>query len=164
MPKRITLNTDLDFYENLNELPSSFQKLVRRAEEASSLAYAPYSKFNVGAAMLLEDGEIVVASNQENAAYPSGMCAERSAVYWIGGNRPGKKIEMIAVVARPDNKDFVAVSPCGSCRQALLEYEYKQGEPIRMIMQTEGGAYLVADSMKSLLPVTFDGDSLLQEK
>ncbi|GAA4844812.1 cytidine deaminase [Algivirga pacifica] len=165
MPEKINYTIQLERYTSLEELPKDYQQLVIKAREASRNAYAPYSSFYVGAAVQLETGEIILGNNQENAAYPSGMCAERSAMYWIGGNRPGQKIKAIAVVANNQQKhEFVAISPCGACRQALLEYEHKQEQAIAMIMETENHGFLVVDSIRSLLPVTFDQESLLGDE
>jgi cytidine deaminase len=121
-------------YEHRNDLPKKYQTLFEEAIAASANAYAPYSEFHVGAAILLQNGTVVKGSNQENAAYPSGLCAERAAVYWTGANYPEEPIEAIAITAVKDGGVHRhPVTPCGACRQALLEYELRQDEPIKVI-------------------------------
>lgn len=143
-------------YASLAELEPMDRQLVDRAIEATLGAYAPYSHFKVGAALLLDNGEIVIGNNQENAAYPSGLCAERVAIFYAGANYPASKVKAIAVTARSDN--FIigdTLSPCGACRQTIAEYEVKQREPIRIIMAAESGRVLIADSIDALLPLKF---------
>src|SRR5687767_6042054 len=114
------------------ELTGADQILFREAREATRTSYSPYSNFCVGAALRLEDGTVVRGSNQENAAFPSGLCAERTAVFTAAVQHPGKRIDAIAIVACPaESRQFVPISPCGGCRQVLLEYEQKQGSPMR---------------------------------
>lgn len=156
--QKITLEVLLERYETDAELPETEQNLLAEARQATHTAYAPYSRFHVGAAVRLDDGTVVTASNQENAAFPSGSCAEQSLIFWVGANHPGKKMESLAVVARPgEGETYRAVSPCGACRQALLEYENRQGQPIRLLMPGEfNGEVLVSPSVAGLLPVKFD--------
>ncbi|MCY7351228.1 MAG: cytidine deaminase [Cytophagaceae bacterium] len=156
--QQIRLEVPLDLYDTENDLPEPEQKLLTEARQATFSSYAPYSGFHVGAAVLLDDDTIVTASNQENAAFPSGSCAEQSLVFWVGANHPGKQMLAIAVVARPgESNQFCAVSPCGACRQALLEYENRQAQPIRLLMLgTTAGQVLVSPSVAGLLPVKFD--------
>lgn len=156
MVKKLNISIELTEYDSVEELPEEDRMLVDGAIEASMGAYAPYSNFRVGAALVLDNGEVILGSNQENAAYPSGLCAERVAIFAAGANYPASKIKAIAVTARSDN--FIvgdALSPCGGCRQAIAEYEIKQGEPIRIIMAAENGKVLIADSIDSLLPLKF---------
>lgn len=161
MMKTLQLSIRVDAYSTESDLPASEQVLLERAREATFRSYAPYSRFHVGAAVLLEDGTIFTANNQENAAFPSGSCAEQSAIFWIGANHPNQKILSIAVVARPgDERLFKPVSPCGACRQALLEYEHRQQQPIRLLMLQPGGGVLAMNSIADLLPVKFDADDL----
>jgi cytidine deaminase len=160
MPQKINIQTQLTKYESLEALPAKDQELILKARKVTDNAYAPYSNFHVGAAILLESGEIILGTNQENAAYPSGLCAERTAIFWTGANRPNEKIVAIAIAAHPKNQDFVPVTPCGSCRQVLSEYEDKQTEPIKLIMQAEKGAFYVLDSVNILMPLKFSKDSL----
>lgn len=154
----------MDFFVTVlqpHELDSDDASLMAAACQALQGAYAPYSQFHVGAAVLLADGTVVLGSNQENAAYPSGMCAERTAIFAAGANHPGQRILAVAVTARPVSSPVcVAVSPCGACRQVMLEYEMKQNQPIRMLMQGENGETYVLDSVASLLPVGFSAANL----
>ena len=156
--KALRLEVPLELYETEAELPETERTLLTQARQATHTAYAPYSRFHVGAAVRLDDGTIVTASNQENAAFPSGSCAEQSLIFWVGANHPGKKMEALAVVARPgEGEMYRAVSPCGACRQALLEYENRQGQPLRLLMLGEKpGEVLVSPSVAGLLPVKFD--------
>lgn len=143
-------------YDSVNELTAEERNLVELSKKASKDAYAIYSKFHVGAAALLENGEIVIGNNQENAAFPSGTCAERSAVFWAGANYPGVAVKAIAITAFSDVVDVnKPVPPCGGCRQALLEYENRYGKPMKVIMSGSSGVIKVVDSMGSLLPIKF---------
>lgn len=161
MPKKHTLEIQVDIYDHIDELSDKDQKLINAARMACELAYAPYSNFWVGAAVQLNTGEIIKGSNQENAAYPSGLCAERTAVYWIGANHANSAIETVAVSAKHAHTDnFLPVTPCGSCRQTLSEYETKQGKSIRMILEGKNGQIWVVPSIESLLPLKFSEDSL----
>ncbi|MDE7180653.1 MAG: cytidine deaminase [Muribaculaceae bacterium] len=136
------------------ELPTDVRRLIDAAKEMTAGSYAPYSNFNVGAAILLEDGTIVRGANQENAAYPSGICAERTACYQAGALHPGVAMKRIAIAAATDGKfQKNPISPCGACRQALMEYENKFG-PIEVVLYGENGVYVIP-SVASLLPLTF---------
>lgn len=138
------------------ELTDSERRLVDTAREATGRAYAPYSKFHVGAAIELDNGEIVAGANQENAAFPSGTCAERSACFYAGATYPSSKFKAIAIAARDTTGQEVAspVAPCGSCRQALLEYETLAGHDVEVLLVGAGCIYRVP-SVKSLLPLAF---------
>jgi cytidine deaminase len=159
--KEINIATRFTAFENKNELPHDVQNLIEKAIEIRKKAYAPYSKFRVGVAILLDNGEIVLGSNQENAAYPSGLCAERVAIFYAGANYPDAKILTIAISATSDN--FVskkAIPPCGSCRQSLVEYELKQEKIIEIYFMGEEGEVLKSESVQNLLPFTFDKNFL----
>ncbi|MDW7695655.1 cytidine deaminase [Flammeovirgaceae bacterium SG7u.111] len=161
MPKKINLNISVTELDSENELSEKEQELLRAARKATENAYAPYSNFLVGAAILLESGEIITGTNQENAAYPSGLCAERTAIYWAGANRPNQQIISIAVTARKaESNEFLPVSPCGGCRQAMLEYEHKQQKSINMILEGGNGKIVLVESIASLLPLSFTAKSL----
>lgn len=161
MRKKIEINIQLNEYDNISELDGEEQLLLKKATEAAATAYAPYSGFNVGAAVLLEDGAIVIGSNQENAAYPSGLCAERVAVFAAGSQFPGLKIKSIAITAKSKNINISSpVPPCGACRQVLAEYENKNGNPIKLILRGEKGKVLTTDSVLNLLPLVFDSSNL----
>ena len=145
-------------FETLDE---KTRQLVRESERALSTAYAPYSKFYVGAALLLADDSVIIGSNQENAAYPSGLCAERVALFAAGSQRHGTVIRKLAIVARSAaNGELVPATPCGSCRQVMLESETQQRSPIEIIMMWEPGRWLVVPSAQYLLPFSFTKDHL----
>lgn len=142
---------------SIDELPTKEQELAHRAIEMTNNAYTPYSHFSVGAAILLENGVIVAGANQENVAFPSGTCAERSACFYAGANYPDSRFVTIAVAAREgDSKELVEkpISPCGGCRQALLEYEMIAGRPVKVILIGRKNV-LVLPSVASLLPLAF---------
>jgi cytidine deaminase len=135
--------------------------LKNQAFEARSKAYAPYSKFTVGAALLLDNGVVVKGSNQENAAYPSGLCAERVAIYYAGANYPDAKIVKMFITASPQDRDLeLPIPPCGSCRQAIAEYEFKQDVSIEIFFMGAKGDIYKSDSLKNLLPFVFDKNHL----
>jgi cytidine deaminase len=122
--KKIDVVASATIFESVSELPSNVQELMEKAIEARKKAYAPYSKFNVGVALLLENNEIVLGNNQENAAYPSGMCAERVAIWKAGSDYPGVKVKQLVITASSSNsKVDKPVGPCGACRQTLSEYD-----------------------------------------
>lgn len=139
-----------------DELSESRRHLVDLAREATGRSYAPYSKFRVGAAIRLDNGEIVCGSNQENAAYPSGICAERTAAYYAPATYPDAKFEAIAIAAvATDGKEIVdPVAPCGACRQALLEYETLAAHNVEVILVGSRAIYILP-SVRSTLPLAF---------
>jgi cytidine deaminase len=146
---------------HLDELDLESKYLVHKAKDATSHAYAPYSKFLVGSAVLLEDGTVITGTNQENAAYPSGMCAERVALYTAISLHPDAIISKIAVAAkRKTVKDLLPATSCGPCRQVMLEFEMKQGKPIEVIMLTQDHKWVKASSASALLPLSFTNASL----
>lgn len=157
--KQINLTTKITVY-SYDECTEVEKKLIDAAKESTSSAYAPYSNFKVGAALLLENGEIVTGNNQENAAYPSGLCAERTAVFYANAQYPNQKAEALAVAAFY-NGEFTddLISPCGSCRQVLLEVESRYNSPVKILLYKKGEVY-VADSMSSLMPLSFTKDAL----
>lgn len=138
------------------ELPDSAAAIVKLAREATYRSYAPYSKFRVGAAIELSNGEIITGANQENVAYPSGTCAERSACFYAHARYPDAKFEAIAIAARAEDGEFVAdpISPCGACRQALVEYETLAGHNVPVWLAGRDKVYRV-ESVRSLLPLAF---------
>jgi cytidine deaminase len=153
--------TEIEVYENVSEIPENVQQLIQKAKEIRLNAYAPYSKFLVGAAILLENGEVVTGSNQENASYPSGLCAERTAIYAAGANFPDQKILQIAITAGPkDRANAIPVPPCGACRQAIAEYEQKQKQSIEVYFMGKTGKVCKVDSLLKLLPLAFNRDFL----
>lgn len=159
--KKIVLENSAILYDNISELKNEDQQLIEKAIEAKSNAYAPYSNFKVGAAFLLENNTIVTGNNQENAAYPSGMCAERVAIWKVGSQFPGEKILKLAIVASSANKVVdKPVGPCGACRQTLLEYETNQKTPFEVFFMGEVGSVVKVNSISTLLPFSFDSSFL----
>ena len=157
----ITLTTKFTAFDSLSELPADIQDLMGQAVAMRKKAYAPYSKFRVGAALLLDNGQLVFGSNQENAAYPSGLCAERVAVFQAGAMYPEAKIVKMAISAASDtNTTKAPIPPCGACRQSIAEYEFKQDYPIEIYFMGEIGLVYKSDSLKNLLPFTFDKNFL----
>ena len=159
--KEISINTSFTVYQSFAELPQDVQSLMEQAVEIRKKAYAPYSKFRVGAALLLDNGKVVLGSNQENAAYPSGLCAERVAIFQSGAIYPEAKIVKMAVSAASDtNKTTTPIPPCGACRQSISEYEFKQDYPIEIYFMGESGEVYLSKSISNLLPLTFDKNFL----
>ncbi|MDN3674918.1 cytidine deaminase [Flavobacterium branchiarum] len=155
--KEISITTQFSVFESIEELSKDIQDLMNEAIAIRKKAYAPYSKFRVGAALLLDNGKIVLGSNQENAAYPSGLCAERVAIFHAGAIYPEAKILKIAISAASDtNQTKAPIPPCGSCRQSIAEYEIKQETPIEIYFMGEIGAVYQSASLKNLLPFMFD--------
>lgn len=152
---------EYEVHDNFSELNSKEIELLKKALEAASNAYAPYSQFSVGAALLLDNGEIILGNNQENGAYPSGLCAERVAFFWKGANRKEQKIVMVAIRAISSVVDTThPITPCGSCRQVMLEYELNQAEPIILLMQGSSGQIYKMKGIKNLLPLYFNEEGL----
>ena len=159
--KEININTTISVFNGINELPSEIQTLMNQAIETRKNAYAPYSKFRVGAAILLDNGKIVLGSNQENAAYPSGLCAERVAIFQAGAIYPNAKIVKLVITAASDtNPTLTPIPPCGACRQSIAEYEFKQDTPIEIYFMGESGEVYKSNSINNLLPLSFDKTSL----
>ncbi|MFK7782155.1 cytidine deaminase [Psychroserpens sp.] len=155
--KDIKIESTLTVYDDFNELPSDIASLMEHAIEARKNAYAPYSNFSVGAAILLDNNQIVTGNNQENASYPSGLCAERTAIYYAGANYPDAKIVKMALTAGSRvNQTITPIPPCGACRQAIAEYEVKQESPIEIYFMGETGKVVKSNSLANLLPLGFD--------
>ncbi len=152
-----SLQIKYEEFAHWNELPEEDLELVQKAYHVSSTAYAPYSNFYVGASLRMEDDSLVLGSNQENIAYPSGLCAERVALFYAGAVYPNLKIKKICVVAKGDliPKDNW-VSPCGSCRQVMAESQNRQKEPIKVILVSQNNRVLVFHSVSDLLPFVFN--------
>ncbi len=143
-------------YPNWESLQTVDKSVVNKAFEAMEKAYAPYSKFKVGAALLLEDGQIIQGNNQENIAYPSGLCAERVALFHAGAQFPGIAVDLICIVAKGDLMPISQLlSPCGACRQVMLESENRQNKPIRIILVNQDNRTMCIDSVQNLLPFGF---------
>jgi cytidine deaminase len=155
--KEISITTSFQQFDSLLELPSEIQHLMQEAVKVRKNAYAPYSQFRVGAALLLDNQEIICGSNQENAAYPSGLCAERVAIFYAGAKYPGAKITKMAITAASDtNPTTEPIPPCGACRQSIAEYEIKQDQAIEIFFMGESGVIYQSDSLKNLLPFMFN--------
>jgi cytidine deaminase len=154
--KQNTIKINVTEFSNAAELPAPDQELVKIAFEAANRAYAPYSGFTVGAALRLHNNVVVSGNNQENAAYPSGLCAERVAMFYASSQHPDQAIETIAVVARAGGTDLSEpATPCGSCRQVMAEYEQLHKTSLRVIMATESGKTILVEGMDNLLPLAF---------
>lgn len=148
-------------FESFSDIDTETQQLIQKAEEALSLSYSPYSGFTVGAAALLENGEIIKGANQENASYPAGLCAERVVLFQIGAIDPNTLIKSLAVVAkRKDEETFRGAGPCGMCRQVMLEFEHKQKTPIRIIFRDQDGGWIKTNSVATLMPFAFGKENL----
>jgi cytidine deaminase len=156
--EEIIFETRIKVYP-VSGLPAEYRELAAASFEATRTAYAPYSTFHVGAAVLLENGVIVKGSNQENAAYPSGLCAERVAVFYAGAQYPEVAVRAIAISAQTQGRQVERISPCGACRQVLLEAEIRSKQPIRILLCGPERVY-VAGSAADLLPLSFDGSEL----
>ena len=147
---------DFTLLNTLEDLDSESKYLVHKAKEAAHHAYAPYSKFQVGAAVVLEDGTVVTGTNLENAAYPSGMCAERVAIFSALAQHPEAKILKIAVVAKKKTgKDLTPATCCGPCRQVMLEVEFRQHKSMEVIMMGHDHQWIKSSSAAALLPFGF---------
>ena len=150
-------------YSTLQELNKPDQELCLEAVKAMGTSHSPYSKFGVGAALRLQSGKIVYGSNQENVAYPSGLCAERVALFHSGAYYPNDPIEAMAVTAHSDEFEILQpVASCGACLQVLAEYEKKQNKPIEIILFCNSGPAWVMNSVESFLPFLFFENRLLK--
>jgi cytidine deaminase len=156
-----TFSTTYKSYCSIDELIPIDKKLLKKAEEILEQAYSVYSGFSVGAAALLDNGEIIVANNQENIAYPSSMCAERVLFYFCKSNFPNCKIEKVAITVKAVEKTIdEPISPCGACRQVMFEYERNQQNSIKILLKGEVGKVFELSSIEDLLPLAFKTDIL----
>jgi cytidine deaminase len=159
--KKICVTTELHVFDSLQAVPTDVISLMKQAIEVRKKAYAPYSNFRVGTAILLDNNQIILGSNQENAAYPSGLCAERVAIFHASAVFPEAKIVKMAITAASDtNPTLSPIPPCGACRQSIAEYEIKQKQPIEIYFMGESGAVYKSDSLDNLLPFSFDKNFL----
>jgi cytidine deaminase len=157
----LALMKDIEYFKDIEDLDDESKYLVHKAKEATANSYAPYSKFQVGAAMILEDGTIVTGANQENASYPLCMCAERVALYVAACQFPGKAIVKIAVVAHKRNhKELTPATSCGACAQVMLEFESRQKKPIQVVMLGAKNEWVKCSKVSVLLPLGFDKSNL----
>jgi cytidine deaminase len=148
-------------YNHINELTPADQQLLLEAKAAVNNAYAPYSKFNVGCALILDNGIVIKGSNQENIAYPSGLCAERVAIFYAGATYPDVPVNAMAITVRAN--DYQVKEPimsCGACLQSMSEYELKFKKPMRIILQGELGDIYVAEGLRNFMPFMFWVDEL----
>ncbi len=152
---------EFETFTDIEELDNESKYLVHKAKEAANQAYAPYSKFHVGAALILEDGTLVTGSNQENASYPLCMCAERVVLYTAAAQYPSKKIMKMAVVAhRKNHKELSPGTSCGACRQVMSEFEERQNKSFEVVMLKSKNEWIKCSSAQSLLPFAFKRDNL----
>lgn len=152
---------EFDRYKKFEDLDDVSKSLVGEAEKAMQSSHSPYSGFKVGAALLLENGDIIYGSNQENAAYPAGLCAERVALFQSGAVRPNVKIIALAVIAKKNGaKELNGAGPCGMCRQVMIEYEQMQKRPYTVLFKEENGDWIKTKSAGTLLPFSFGKDNL----
>jgi cytidine deaminase len=158
--KKIEIN--FKEYNNLSALGLQDAELIKIADTNLANSYSPYSQFKVSSLILLEGNINVLGTNQENAAYPSGLCAERVAVFSAKSTYPNKKIEKVVIVTEQGNE--FPFSPCGSCRQALMEYELNQKEPIEVILKSGNSKIWVFKSIKDLLPFAFEAEDILKKE
>ena len=157
--KEIDLHIKFRFVQ-IDELTEQDKQLINKAIEATNNSYAPYSKFNVGAALRLNNGTIMIGANQENAAFPVTLCAERTAIFAAQANYPDQPIQTLAIAARNQEGLLKSpVTPCGSCRQVILEMEDRYKQPVRILLYGTEGVYII-DTVKDLLPLCFVDDSM----
>ncbi len=159
--KEFHYNFSYSVFEDIDSLDVADAQILREARELTAISYAPYSRFHVACVARLINGETAKGTNQENASFPVGICAERSLLATVGTLYPNEAIETIAITYQPEEgKSSKPISPCGMCRQALLEYETRVKHPIRIILAgMEGPVYLI-NTAKNLLPFAFDGEDL----
>ncbi|MFZ6051953.1 cytidine deaminase [Halocola ammonii] len=159
--KKLQYSVEVEEFDSDVDLPAEDLKLLKAAKKKLSSAYAPYSEFAVSAAVLLANGEIVTGTNQENAAYPSGMCAERVAVFSAASNFPGVAIEKVVITADSDRiKVDHPIAPCGACRQVMLEYEVNQANAITLVLAGASGRAYRIHGVSQMLPIFFHEEGL----
>lgn len=161
MNKQLKLEINYTCYDSWEDVPAHYKNLMTEARKAKEGAYAPYSNFNVGAALLLNNGQVIHGSNQENASYPIGFCAERTALSAAASLASHEKIKAIAITCSSvHNPVLKPAAPCGICRQTIFEAECKHHQEIEVILMGESGPLYVFKSIKDLLPLHFDADFL----
>ena len=159
--KEIKICSNFKVYDSIDDLNDQIKALFNEAKLIRESAYSEYSKFSVGAAVLLENGKILCGSNQENSSYPSGLCAERTVLFYANSKYPNTKIKEIAVISGSINKiNENPVAPCGSCRQVISEFQTKQKSDIGLYFKGEKGKIIYTDSINNLLPFKFDSSFL----
>ena len=159
--KKISVNSNFTIFDNIDDLPIEVKDLVEKAKKIRLTAYSKYSNFSVGVSVLLENGQTINGSNQENAAYPSGLCAERTALFYANSKYPDSKIVCLVIVAGSMSKiNETPIAPCGGCRQVISEFETKQASPIGIYFMGEKGKIVYSNSIINLLPFKFDSSFL----
>ena len=158
--KQLDIHTTIKIYSP-DELSAEEQQLVEAAKKATTRSYAPYSHFHVGAAALLTNGEIISGTNQENAAYPSGICAERTTLFYANSQHPQQAVKALAIAARTSEGHWTEtpISPCGACRQVMTETENRYGKPMKVLLCSAQEVFVI-ESAKDLLPVSFGSEDL----
>ncbi len=158
--KKIEIKTTIYKFESIDKLEKEDQLLVQKAREVTNNSYSPYSNFKVGAALLLDNGTIVTGTNQENAAYPSGLCAERTAIFYANSQYPENAIVKMVITAK-NNNELVSnpISPCGACRQVMLETENRFNTPIQIFLDSENQILMIKNA-QTLIPLTFTSKDL----
>lgn len=158
--KQLDIHTTIKIYSP-DELSAEEQQLVAIAKEATIRSYAPYSHFHVGAAALLANGEIISGTNQENAAYPSGICAERTTLFYANSQHPQQAVKALAIAARTSEGHWTEtpISPCGACRQVMTETENRYEKPMKVLLCSAQEVFVI-ESAKDLLPVSFGSEDL----
>ncbi len=152
----------METFKHIEDLDTESKYLVHKAKEAAHHAYAPYSKFHVGAAIILDDGTVITGSNQENSSYPLCMCAERVVLYAFASQHPARKVMKMAVVAhRKNHKELTPATSCGACRQVMSEFEERQEQPFEVIMYSAQDEWLKCNSAQALLPHAFKRNNLI---
>ncbi len=159
--KNLNIKIAIKIYD-YEELNTADRELIDAARQATNRSYAPYSHFSVGAAARLVNGMVITGTNQENAAYPSGLCAERTTLFYANSQYPDQPVETLAIAARNECGEFLAepIPPCGACRQVMLETETRFKHPMRILLFGEKGIYELK-SVGALLPLSFDASSML---
>ncbi len=157
---RKTHSVEYTIYSDISEVPNKWHDLIRKSKEASDLAHAPYSNFNVGSSILLDNGKIVLGANQENAAYPLCTCAEQICIYNAAIQYPGIQPSALGLYVNVKNQGDIPPSPCGACRQVILETEEKFGIDITILITSQNPEVFHFPSIKSLLPFYFSGKDL----
>jgi cytidine deaminase len=159
--EKVGIAISYEYYKTFNELNEEDQALCLKAQEALKSSYSPYSGFRVGTAIRLKDGQVILGSNQENIAYPSGLCAERVALFSIGSTYPGVEIESMAITAFTERFEITKpVTSCGACLQVMAQFELRQQKPISVLFYCLNGEIIKVPDVKSLLPFGFIEDRL----
>lgn len=161
--KKISIHIELELHHTYHNFTEQTIRLFETAKTACFNAYSPYSRFQVGAAVLLANGVVIAGNNQENAAYPSGLCAERVALFYAGATYPDVPVKAMAITVNYGDTDFdEVVAPCGACRQVAAEYEMKFGQDITIYLLGRAEKTVVIPSVQTLLPLLFSGEILKQ--